>query len=163
WTTPSVLEVAEGHLYAALSHAASCAGVSADQDRPHIEALHVHHHRLLEWAEHCPDNFQNRALLIGAEIARVEGRALDAKRLYEAAIESARENEFVQNEALASELAARFHAARGFARIARAYRRDARDAYRQWGASGKVQQLEAQYPYLSLESSGSDLTQTVTT
>ena len=34
-----------------------------------------------------------------------------------------------------------------------AYLRDARSGYRQWGADGKVRQLEAQYPYLSDEHS----------
>ena len=49
--------------------------------------------QLVEWAENCPENFANRALLVGAEIARIEGRELDAERLYEAAIRSAREND----------------------------------------------------------------------
>ena len=42
-------------------------------------------------------------------------------QLYEQAIQSARENGFVQNEALAHEVAARFYAARGFETIAQAY------------------------------------------
>ena len=50
------------------------------------------------WAENCPENFENRAALVGAEIARIEGRDLDAMRLYEQAIRSAREHGFVQNE-----------------------------------------------------------------
>ena len=40
-----------------------------------------------------------RAALIGAEIARIEGRDLDSMRLYEQAIRSARDNGFVHNEA----------------------------------------------------------------
>src|SRR4029434_3802517 len=105
--------------------------------------------QLVEWAENCPENFENRALLVGAEIARIEGRDLDAERLYEAAIESARENEFVQNEALANEWAARFYAARGFPTIAQAYLRNARYGYLRWGADGKVRQLDQLYPHLS--------------
>ena len=66
----------------------------------------------------CPENFENRAALVGAEIARIEGRDLDAMRLYEQAIRSARENGFIHNEAIAYELAARFYAARGFETIA---------------------------------------------
>src|SRR4029434_11178894 len=93
--------------------------------------------QLVEWAENCPENFENRALLVGAEIARIEGRELNAERLYEAAIQSARENEFVQNEALANELAARFYAGRGFERIARASLRNASDACRQCAVDGK--------------------------
>jgi hypothetical protein len=45
---------------------------------------------------------------VGAEIARLEGRELDAERLYEQAIRSARANSFVHNEALSNELAALF-------------------------------------------------------
>ena len=163
WTSPSFFETAEAHFYGALSHAACCDGLFPVQYREHVDALTAHHKQLVEWAENCPENFQNRALLVGAEIARIEGRDLDAERLYEAAIQSARENEFVQNEALANELAARFYAGRGFERIARAYLRDARDGYRQWGADGKVRQLEAQYPYLTDERPSSDSTRTVLT
>ena len=42
----------------------------------------------------------------------------DAERLYERAIRSSRVNEFIHNEAIAYELAARFYAARGFAEFA---------------------------------------------
>ena len=79
---------------------------------------------------------------MGAEIARIEGRELDAEHLYEQAIRSAHANGFVHNEALANELAARFYAARGFEKIAHAYLRDARYCYLRWGADGKVRQLD---------------------
>ena len=79
---------------------------------------------------------------MGAEIARLEGRDLDAMRLYEQAIRSARANGFVHNEALAYELAARFYAARGFEDFAHVYLRNARDCYLRWGADGKVRQLD---------------------
>ena len=36
--------------------------------------------------------FENRAALVGAEIARIEGRMLDAQELYERAIRSAHAN-----------------------------------------------------------------------
>ena len=114
WTSPSKFEMAEYHFYGALSHAASCESAAAGQRRQHVEALAAHHRQLEIWAANCPENFENRAALVGAEIARIEGRALDAMELYEQAIRSARANGFVHNEALAYELAARFYAARGF-------------------------------------------------
>ena len=40
--------------------------------------LAAHHRQLEVWAENCPENFANRAALVGAEIARLEGRELDA-------------------------------------------------------------------------------------
>src|SRR5262249_42733195 len=96
----------------------------------------------------CPQNFEDRATLVGAEIARIEGRPLEAMDLYERAIASARANGFVHNEALASELAARFYAARGFEEIAHLYLRHARQGYGRWGADGKVQQLDQLHPWL---------------
>ena len=69
-------------------------------------------------------------------------------RLYEQAIQSARENGFVQNEGVAHEVAARFYAARGFEAIAQMYLRNARNCYERWGALGKVKQLEGRYPQL---------------
>jgi PAS domain S-box-containing protein len=114
----------------------------------HLEALAAHHRQLAVWAENCPTTFSNRAALVGAEIARLEGRELDAMRLYEEAIRLSREHGFIQNEGLAHEHAARFYAARDFEKIARVYLRDARHCYLRWGAHGKVRQLDGLHPYL---------------
>src|SRR6266403_55194 len=148
WAPPSTFETAEYHFYGALSQAASCESAAAGQRRQHVEALVAHHQQLEIWAANCPENFENRAALVGAEIARIEGRELEAERLYERAIRSARANEFVHNEALARELAARFYAARGFEDIARMYLREARRGYLRWGADGKVRQLDGSFPHL---------------
>ncbi len=150
-TSASFFECAEYHFYSALSRAASCESAAADQWQEHVKALAVHHRQLEVWATACPDNFENRAALVGAEIARIEGRALDAEHLYEHAIHSAHTHGFVHNEALANEVAARFYAARGFKKIAHAYLQDARYAYIRWGADGKVRQLDELYPHFREE------------
>jgi PAS domain S-box-containing protein len=113
------------------------------------------------WAKHCPENFENRAALVGAEIARIDGREFEAMRLYEQAIRSAHENGFIHNEALAYEIAARFYGARGFDKIADAYRRDARYCYIRWGADAKVKQLDQLYPHLRNEDPGPGVTSTI--
>ena len=148
WTSPSFFEVAEYHFYAALTQAAFAASAPADLRHQHFTALVAHHRQLQVWAENCPENFENRAALVGAEISRIEGRDLDAMRLYEQAIRSARANRFIHNEALANELASRFYAARDFEKISRTYLLDARYGYLRWGADGKVRQLENLHPYL---------------
>lgn len=151
WTSPSFLESAEAHFYGALSHAASCDAAFPLQYRQHFEALVAHHRQLALWAENCPENFLTRVALVGAEIARIEGRELDAERLYERAIRSAQANGFVHNEALANELAARFYAGRGFEDFAHLYLRRARNCYLRWGADGKVQQLDELHPDLKAQ------------
>jgi predicted ATPase len=146
--TPGSLELAEYELYSALARAALCDAAAAEGRAQHRDALAAHHRQLQEWAENCPANFADRAALVGAEIARIESRPLDAEQLYEQAIRSARVNGFVHNEALAYELAAGFYAARGLDEIAALYLRNARDGYRRWGADGKVRQLEQRHPNL---------------
>jgi PAS domain S-box-containing protein len=148
WIARYAVEAAEYHFYGALSRAAVCDIAAADQCQQHVAALAAHHRQLEVWAENCPDNFENRAALVGAEIARIEGRELDAERLYEQAIRSARDYGFIHNEALANELASRFYAARGFEKIARVYLQEARYGYLRWGADGKVRQLEHLHPHL---------------
>ena len=124
---------------------------SEDQRSEHLDALAAHCKQLQIWAEHCPANFQDRAELVGAEIARIEGRDLEAARLYEAAIGSARKNGFVQNEGLAHELAAQYYLAHGLETAGYAHLRSARNCFERWGAHGKVRQLDERYPRLQEE------------
>jgi len=136
------------YFYGALAHAASWDCAPSAEKPQHFEALTAHHKQLEIWAQNCPENFENRAASVAAQIARIVGRDLEAMRLYEDAIRSARVNGFVQNEALAYELAAHFYAARGFEEFARVYLRRARECYFRWGAVGKVRQLEELHPHL---------------
>ena len=152
WTSPSFPEVAEYHFYSALSRAASCDAATDDSQQANFKALAAHQKQHEIWAQHCPENFENRAALVGAEMARIEGRVLEAEQLYEEAIRSAHSNGFVQNEAIAYELAARFYAARGLQKFADAYLLEARYCYQRWGADGKVAQLDHLYPHLKKES-----------
>jgi PAS domain S-box-containing protein len=146
WTSPAFFVICEYHFYSALAWAAQYDDAPPDQRPEYLEMLSAHHKQLEARAEDCPENFANRAALVAAEIARIEGRDADAMRLYEQAIRSAREHGFVQNEALAYEVAARFYAARGVEKIAHVYLRDARYCYVRWGADGKVRQLDELYP-----------------
>ena len=149
WSSVSMLETAEYHFYGALSQAASCDSVAAGEPQQRqLDAIAAHHKQLRIWAANCPDNFENRAALVGAELARLEGRDADAMRLSEQAIRSARGNGLIHNEALANEIASRFYAARGFEKISQVYLKDARYGYLRWGADGKVRQLDEMYPRL---------------
>jgi PAS domain S-box-containing protein len=153
WTSPSFPEFAEYHFYAALARAACCDPAEPERYEAHFQALLAHQRQIATWAENCPANFANRAALVSAELARLEGRELDAMRLYEKAIASAGEQGFVQNEALAYELAAQFYTTRGFEEIAHSYFRRAREAYERWGGAGKVRQLEESHAWLRAEPS----------
>ncbi|MGK3962480.1 AAA family ATPase [Sorangium sp. So ce118] len=149
-TSPVFLALTECYFYNALALAArhDAAPPSADERSQHLEALVTHHQQLEVWASSCPENFRNRAALVGAEIARIGGEWDKAQHLYEQAISSAREGGFVHNEALAYEIASKFYRTRGFDLIADTYLCGARACYDRWGADGKVKQIDQQHPHL---------------
>jgi len=149
WSAPSLLEPSAFRFYSALSYTAAWDSSFPDQKQQYFDAALDHYRQLEIWSENCPENFENRSALVGAEIARLEGRLLEAEELYEKAIRSAHANGFVHNEAVANEVTARFYAVRGFEKIARAYLRDARYCYQRWGADGKIRQFDNVYPHLS--------------
>ncbi len=163
WRAAANFEAAEFQLYGALAHAAACEAASGDERRQHFEALVAHHKQIAVWAEHNPVTFENRAAIVGAEIARLEGRVLDAQDLYEKAVRSAHTHGFVQNEAIANERAGGFYAACGFETIATAYLRNARHCYLRWGADAKVRQLDELYPQIGAGRPISDATATIET
>lgn len=148
WPWAAFTEGAEFQYYAALARAGCCEGAGpAERDRLLAE-LRAHSAQLDIWAQGAPENFENRAALVAAEIARLEGRELDAEGLYRRAIRSAVDNDFPHNEALASELAGRFYLDRGFETNGLAHLNKARSAYARWGANDKVEQLDQRYPQL---------------
>ena len=163
WRAAANFEAADFHFYAALARAAACDSASSDKKRLHFDALVGHHKQIEVWAEHNPVTFENRAAIVGAEIARIEGRILEAQDLYEKAVRSAHTHGFVHNESIANERAGCFYAARGFEKIAATYLRDARGCYLRWGAEGKARQLEQLYPHLVADKPVSEPSTTIQT
>jgi PAS domain S-box-containing protein len=149
WASECHIQLLDYCYYAALASAAYYQQVAPDGQLELLELLTGHLAQLKEWAENCPSTFQDKYVLVAAEFARLEGRDLDAMRLYEEAIRSAHENGFVQNEGLANELAAQFYLKRGIEKVAQTYLREARYCYLRWGALGKVNQLDQRYPGLA--------------
>jgi PAS domain S-box-containing protein len=146
WSSAGIIYLLDYFYYAALTAAALYETGPADEQTRWRDLLTAHREQLREWSENYPPTFADKHGLVSAELARIEGRDVDAMRLYEEAIRAARENGFVQNEGLANELAAQFYLKRGVERVAHSYLRDARYCYLRWGALGKVQQLDERYP-----------------
>jgi PAS domain S-box-containing protein len=147
-TVRAYLDTVEYRFYAALAHAAAYAASSPQRREVHVSNLHQHHRELAIRCAQVPANFADRLTLLAAEIARIEGRELEAEQLYEEAIRLAQEAGFVHIEAIAAECAARFYEARGVRTVVLAYLANARDCYRRWGADAKVRQLDEMYPQL---------------
>jgi PAS domain S-box-containing protein len=136
------------HFFHALTLTALYPQATAVEQVVHRQTLDLKLQKLRLWAHSCPENYGNRYALVCAEIARIEGRDIDAMRQYEEAIRSAHDNDFVQNEALANELAGKFYLALGLETSGHAHLRNARACYAHWGAHGKVRDLDHRYPHL---------------
>jgi predicted ATPase/signal transduction histidine kinase/tRNA A-37 threonylcarbamoyl transferase component Bud32 len=158
------LQSLELHFFRALVLAACYGGMTPERQRLALESIRSHQQQLAEWAGHCPSTFRAPERLVSAELARLMGQEGEALRAYEQSLQSAREHGFVQNAALACELAARFWRERDVSTLAEAYARRAREAYVRWGAHGKVKHLDTEWPLLasteSSEGAGTDTSST---
>jgi predicted ATPase/class 3 adenylate cyclase/tRNA A-37 threonylcarbamoyl transferase component Bud32 len=136
------------HFYDSLARLATYAQVQPAEQAAILEKVEANQKKLQHWARHAPMNHLHKWYLVEAEYARVQGRDGDAREYYDLAIEQAQENEYLNEEALAYELATRFYVTKKLPKIAQAYMRDAVYAYQRWGASAKVRDIESRYPDL---------------
>jgi len=101
--------------------------------------------KLKKWALYCPENFLHKYLMACAEIARIDQNYTSAFELYEAAIESAREGDFIQWEAFFNERAYQLWHKYNNDHLAFQYWKQAYICYRHWGAVAKIKQMEEDY------------------
>jgi predicted ATPase/signal transduction histidine kinase/DNA-binding NarL/FixJ family response regulator len=104
--------------------------------------------KMQNWADHAPMNFLHKYKLVEAEKARVLGQYWQAMEFYDQAIAGAKEQGYIQEEALANELAAKFYFEIGREKVAQTYLIDAYYRYISWGATAKVRDLQARYPQI---------------
>ncbi|MBM0745507.1 AAA family ATPase (plasmid) [Phormidium sp. CLA17] len=142
------------HLYDALARLATYAESSVQAQAEILKKIAVSQEKLKQWAHYAPVNHLHKYYLVEAEKARVLSQLLEAEEFYEQAIQGARDNEYIQEEALAYELAAKFYLSRGREKFAQTYMKEAHYCYERWGAIAKVKNLETRYPRFFPQSSG---------
>ncbi|WP_445626394.1 AAA family ATPase [Nostoc sp. DSM 114167] len=123
-----------------------CSGDSDLGDR--LQRVAENQAKLQKRSHHAPMNYLHKWHLVEAEKHRVLGEKAEAIDLYDRAIALAKEHGYIQEEALANELAAKFYLDWGKQRIAQEYITNAYYAYARWGANAKVADLEKRYPQL---------------
>jgi len=104
---------------------------------------------LRKWAHHAPMNIRHKYELIKAELAAADSQDLNAIEHYERAISGADQSGYLNDLALAAELAGRFQEARGRIELAQHYIALAAGSYRRWGADSKVRNLYNAFPRLA--------------
>ncbi|MBP0011420.1 ATP-binding protein, partial [Roseofilum sp. Belize Diploria] len=148
-TVAGMFCVARNDFYYILSAIADLANLEGEDEKLRgLEQFQASQDNLKLWVKHCPGNFQHNDALIEAEKLRLLRDYTEAIALYDRAIAGAKENEYVHEEALANELAAKFYLDWGKEKIAGVYMTDAYYCYARWGAKAKTDQLEEKYPQL---------------
>lgn len=104
--------------------------------------------KMRTWAALCPENFRHKYDLVTAEMMALKGRYLEAQALYHAAIEGARLNDYLHEEALACERLALLYAGGHNQDEARVFMQRALQCYTAWGATAKTEDLQERYPGL---------------
>ncbi len=145
-TSYSQLAIPEHYFYHTLILLDNYTDFTEEEKKRHWDTIKTNSEKLTALANGCAINFEDKSLIISAIIAGISGNFIKATEQFDNAIQSARDNGFIQNEALANELTARYYLFRDKKTIASAYLREACLAYIRWGATMKLQHLEESYP-----------------
>jgi signal transduction histidine kinase len=140
--------IPEYYFYHCLVLAALYPSVSIVKQSLYRRQIIIFSNRLKHFSEQCPDNYEDKYLLVKAEHARITGQDRQAISYYHRAIRSANANGFTQNHAIANEATSKFYISRGFDDIAKTFMDKARQSYQYWGAKTKADLLEKNYAAL---------------
>ncbi|MDZ8104409.1 MAG: AAA family ATPase [Nostoc sp. DedQUE12a] len=144
------------HFYDSLARLALYPDIQGFEQNAILDRVQANQEKMQKWAHHAPMNHLHKFYLVEAERHRVLGEKSEAIEMYDKAIALAKENEYINEEALAYELAAKFYLSWGKEPIAKTYMTDAYYAYMRWGAVAKVQHLESKYPQLIVRVSNAE-------
>ncbi|OYE01900.1 ATP-binding sensor histidine kinase [Nostoc sp. 'Peltigera membranacea cyanobiont' 232] len=136
------------YTYDSLAHLAIYAQVSEAEQQDILQRVAKNQEKMKKWAEHAPENYLHKFHLVEAEREQVQGNKAETIDLSDRAIALAKEHGYIQEEALANELAAKFYLNWGKERVAGEYMTQAYYGYARWGAKAKVADLEKRYPQL---------------
>jgi predicted ATPase/transcriptional regulator with GAF, ATPase, and Fis domain len=151
WTLSAVF-----YFYDSLVRLRACAHQPPSEREHLLQQVAANQEQLAVRAQHAPMNHRHKWCLVKAERARVLEREGEARVAYDHAIDLAQQHGYIQEAALANELAGRFYLTLGQEAVAKLYLQAAYRGYLQWGAAGKVKQMETRYAaYVAPGASGS--------
>jgi predicted ATPase/signal transduction histidine kinase/tRNA A-37 threonylcarbamoyl transferase component Bud32 len=136
------------YFYDSLAQLAVYTDAPLSEQKCILDKIQVNQEKMQHWAHHAPMNYLHKFYLVEAERHRVFGEYPEAMDDYDRAISLAHENEYINEEAIAHELAAKFYLEWGKKKIAATYLIDAYYCYVRWGALAKVEDLQKRYPQL---------------
>ena len=158
------------YCWSSLACLACYADAGSDEKEQILKRVEDAQAQLRRWARQSPLNYRHKYDLVKAVRHWVLGQDAAAMELFDRVIKMAADGSFLQDKAMANELAARFYLEKDRFAIARAYMTEARYTYLRWGAASKVRDLDETFPELLPASGGplqanflTDLTDVTTT
>jgi len=136
------------YFYDALTQLQLCRDSEGATESSILGSIKTNREKLYKWGFEAPMNHLHKYQLVEAEKCCVLGQKLEAIEMYDRAIAGAKENGYIQEEALANELFAKFYRTWGREKEASVYMQEAYYCYAQWGAKAKTDDLEQRYPEL---------------
>ncbi|HJV64149.1 MAG TPA: GAF domain-containing protein, partial [Geomonas sp.] len=140
--------LARVRLLNALALAQQAKLATAQEREPLLARLDRELSLISQRAADAPGNFAHQVAWLTAERAWGARDLRAAMRGFNAALEAVKRADFPWQRALLTERAALFHQECGLAHLAGVLMSEAVELYREWGAQGKVRQLEGSYPFL---------------
>ncbi|GAA6620485.1 ATP-binding protein [Scytonema sp. NUACC26] len=166
-SSSSFLMYSVSNFYYSLALLAEFNNAPLFEQKLYLKQVAVNQKKMRQWAYHAPSNYQHKYELVEAEKARILGKKVRVMDLYDSAIALAKENGYIQEQALANELAAEFYLALDKTNIAKTYMTEAYYGYINWGAIAKVTDLDERYPNSIIRSysltTATDITRNITT
>ncbi|MBE9161614.1 AAA family ATPase [Tychonema sp. LEGE 06208] len=136
------------HFYNSLVYLAIYCDAPKSEQKLILQKVKGNQKKIRKWAHFAPMTHLHKFYLVEAERYRVLGENVRAIDYYDRAIALAKEHDYINEEALANELAAKFYLAWGKEQVAQAYMTNAYYCYLRWGATAKMTDLKRQYPKL---------------
>jgi signal transduction histidine kinase len=145
---------------------AQCSNLGEIDRKINLKQVELNQINLKKWSSYSPSNCEHKYYLVQGQKAKILGHILPAMEYYDRAIQGAKEQGYIHEEALANERAAEFYLSLGREKIVQTYLVESYYCYVRWGAIAKVKDLESRYPQLlslnSQETSSRELTVTTT-
>ncbi|MCZ8345799.1 MAG: AAA family ATPase [Leptospiraceae bacterium] len=117
--------------------------------KKYLKQIQINLKKINKAAISAPSNYLGKKYLVEAEIASLQNNFQKAVFLYEEATKVLKENLFLQDYALALELAGKFYARNNLKKSSNTYLIQARKAWSLWGASAIVKNFDLKYPNLN--------------
>jgi predicted ATPase/signal transduction histidine kinase len=159
-----LLHTSEQNFYYSMILLAQCSTIGEIEREIDLQQVELNQIKLKKWSLYAPMNYEHKYYLVEAEKAKILGHILPAMEYYDRAIQGAKEQGYIHEEAIANERASEFYRSLGREKIAQIYLVESYYCYVRWGAIAKVKDLESKYPQLlsltSNETSRRELTVT---